>query len=86
MTEVNLGWGRKPLREQLAGSVLDAGAIEHADLDADAVCRLHIRGLITDKMRDHAMKNLMRRLEKSPRQAPAPTGENQLGCGSQERT
>lgn len=69
MTEVDLGWGRKPLREQLAGSLLAAADIEHADLDADAVMRLHIRGLITDKMRDHAMKNLVRRLEKSKRPA-----------------
>lgn len=65
MKTVDLGWGRKPLREQLAGSLLKPDDIEHADLDADAVMRLHIRGLITDKMRDHAMKNLVRRLEKS---------------------
>jgi hypothetical protein len=55
ISTVDLGWGRKPLREQLAGSTLDPDDIEHADKDADAVMRLHIRGLITDKMRDHTV-------------------------------
>lgn len=62
---VDLGWGRKPIAQQLAGSRIPADALDHADKDADAVLRLHMRGLITDKMRDHAMKNVVRRMERS---------------------
>lgn len=63
--EVDLGWGRKPLREQLAGSRFAADDIEHADKDADAVLRLHMRSMITDKMRDHAIRNIVRKLDRT---------------------
>jgi hypothetical protein len=65
MGEIDLGWGRKPLAEQLAGMKFEPGAIEHAEKDADAVLRLHLRSLITTSMREHAMTRLIRRLEKA---------------------
>jgi hypothetical protein len=63
--EIDLGWGRKPLSEQLSGAGFVAINIEHAEKDADAILRLHMRSLITDKMRDHAIKNMVRRLAQS---------------------
>lgn len=67
---VDLGWGRDPIPKQLAGSRLSVEAMEHADKDADAVLRLHIRGLITTSMRDHAMRKIIKEMEASIKKEP----------------
>lgn len=58
-SSIDLGWGRKPLAEQLTamGYTFDAGIIEHLDKDIGAAVRLHMRHRITDSQwRDCARK------------------------------
>lgn len=64
INEIDLGWGRKPLSEQLAGLKFKYDDdVKMADMDTDGALRLHIRGMITDKMFEHAIKNIVKRLK-----------------------
>jgi hypothetical protein len=61
---VDFGWGRKPIPEQLANSGILLERLAQADIDADAICRLHIRGLLTDRERDNAIRRAVRRMQR----------------------
>jgi hypothetical protein len=57
--ELDFGWGRNPFHKQLG--VEQSPALEHMDKDAEAIIRLHIRGLIPDSVRDMAIKKAIKR-------------------------
>lgn len=64
---VDFGWGAEPMGVQhpvIAGEVAD-----QFDADNVAVIRLHLRGLITDSMRDAAFKKLTKKIGNEIRKA-----------------
>jgi hypothetical protein len=76
LRSIEFGWAATPLAEQLAGRGLNADDIAHWQLDADAVSRIKVRGLLPDregrKAYDRLAKKIGRALAKAaPRVAGA---------------
>ena len=61
MIELDFGWARKPMREQLAKHDFPPPLVDALDRDADAIIRLHVRGLIGDRDRDRAIERAKKR-------------------------
>lgn len=64
------GWGAPPIREQ--APMLAADDAEHFQKDADAIIRLHMRGVLTDGQRNSAITRLHKRIARDAR-ATSPT-------------
>lgn len=60
MDDVIFGWDAPPMKEQFP--MLSRDMCEHFDKDNEAIIRLHVRGFITDSMRDSAMKKVVRKI------------------------
>lgn len=60
---LDFGWGRKPMREQLANTRVDPVEADHLDKDASAIIRLHMRGIITDSECRNAVRRATKRIE-----------------------
>ncbi len=61
--QIELGALAKPLTEQLAGSGIDHKKLQVFDLDANAISRLYVRGLITESQATAARKKLLRTIQ-----------------------
>lgn len=59
---MDFGWARRSMREQLAAYDFPPMDVDALDRDADAIIRLHVRGLIGDRERDRAIERAKRRL------------------------
>ena len=64
MSGLMLGAFAPPLSEQLdsLGVSYDDKGIEHCQKDADAIFRLWIRDLITDRQKDAALRKLVKKI------------------------
>ena len=69
MSELMLGAFAPPFSEQLdsLGVSYDDSSIEHCQKDADAIFRLWIRNLITDRQKEAALRKLVRNIEAAVR-------------------
>lgn len=67
--QIIFGWGAEPMQQQFPQ--LSAADAAHFDKDNVAIIRLHVRGLLTDKERDAAIKRATKRIEATLGKAPA---------------
>lgn len=63
--ELEFGALAPRLSKQLAGRGLQSDAVEHWQKDADAICRLGIRGFIPDAAKRRAYQRLVNEIAKS---------------------
>ena len=76
--ELILGMWGEPFEIQLEGLRLKAEMIAHFQKDNDAISRLGIRGLITERQRDAAYDKLAKNIKKA---IPAPpSGQGKRGA------
>jgi hypothetical protein len=61
--EVRFGATAPRLADQSIRAMIDKDDLGHFQRDADAIVRLHIRGLMTDEQADAARKKLLKRME-----------------------
>jgi hypothetical protein len=62
---VTLGCYTDSLSVQLADTRISAEDLCHYDRDAEAITRLYLRGLLTERERDAARRRLVRQIQKS---------------------
>jgi hypothetical protein len=67
MVEIHFGAFAPPLIRQLEGLRFTADEISCAQKDADAICRLRIRGFITNAVAKSAHKRIVKNLERAER-------------------
>ena len=65
------GWGRKPFSEQFANTdiaiLLTPEDFAHIEKDAEAILRLHLRGIISDAEQSRAVTRAQKRIASTAR-------------------
>lgn len=62
MADITFGAMADPLRKQLEMTGIDVGTINHLQRDADAIVRLHVRGLLTDSETSRARIRVIKKI------------------------
>lgn len=70
-THIELGALAPKLSEQLKDSIIPKDDLKHFDLDATAISRLHVRGMLNDSQTRQARTKLLKKLEATAKKVRA---------------
>lgn len=70
-THIELGALAPKLSEQLKGSIIPKNELKYFDMDASAISRLHVRGILNDSQARQARMKLLKNLESTAKKVRA---------------